>query len=672
MRVCRALGYAGSAHPERAESTYDSTLTMSDRDAQDASRRRAAGTRAFGSPEAGYGAEDAGPGDGAASQDREIEARPVVPGVGTEEPRDEDHEMIGVVVDERYRIQGFLGRGAMGSVYRAEHVIIRRQVALKLLHPALVSIPEIAARFEREAFAIGRIDHPNCVAVSDFGRLDDGSLYLALELVHGRPLADVLDHERRLEPRRALRIARHVLRGLAHAHRAGIVHRDVKPGNVVLTERDGDPDFAKILDFGIAKLEGQAETVEGGEKLTQAGIACGTPSYMAPEQVVGDDADARSDVYAVGIMLFELIAGRPPFEDDDHVAILAMHTTQPPPSLAEAAPEVKVPLGTETLLRRALEKRREDRFESAEAMIEAIDACLDDGAGASSQKAEHAHDRTDEPEPPKRVHPEASTELAIRAGRAMTAIVARHRRVTRAWPAVAGVALVLGLAGWWFLVRDPRPSKVAIAAAVLLERGDPSGALTTLDRHGDSIADDPHAQLQRGHAHAARRQHALAIEAYERALELRRASRDDPVLQTNLELLLDADEPDVVLRAIELLVRVLDDAAAVERLRELASAAPDAELRHGAVELAETLELGDTVDRTSSFSLDLRQARACEKRRDAVAKLRALGDPEAVTSLRSALERDDNACLQDDAAEAIRYLDALQRRTFSDAAPALE
>jgi eukaryotic-like serine/threonine-protein kinase len=643
---------------------------MSDRDAQDASRRRAAGTRALGSSET----EGAGTSDAAANQDRELEARPVVPGAGMEEPRDEDHEMIGVVIDERYRIQGFLGRGAMGSVYRAEHVIIRRQVALKLLHPALVSIPEIAARFEREAFAIGRIDHPNCVGVSDFGRLDDGSLYLALELVHGRPLGDVLDHERRLEPRRALRIARHVLRGLAHAHRAGIVHRDVKPGNVVLTERDGDPDFAKILDFGIAKLEGHAETVEGGEKLTQAGIACGTPSYMAPEQVVGDSADARSDVYAVGIMLFELIAGRPPFDDDDHVAILAMHTTQPPPSLAEAVPDVQVPLGTETLLRRALEKRREDRFDSAESMIEAIDACLDDGASASPREADDdGHARPGEPKPakrpPRRVHPEAATVLATRAGRAMTAIVARHRRVKRAWPAVACVALVLGLAGWWFLVRDPRPSKIAIAAAVMLERGNPAGALAALDRHGDSIDDDPHAQLQRGHAHAARREHALAVEAYERALALRRASRDDPVLHTNLELLLDADDPDVVLRAIALLVRVLEDAAAMERLLDLASASTHAELRHGALALAETLGLDDAVDRTHSFALDLRQAEACEERRDAVAKLRALGDPEAVTSLQDALGRDDNACLHDDAAEAIRYLNALQRRTASDAAP---
>jgi eukaryotic-like serine/threonine-protein kinase len=645
---------------------------MSDREAHDASRRRAAGTRALGSPEA----EGAGAGEGAIRHDRELEARPVVPGVGTEEPRDEDNEMIGVVVDERYRIQGFLGRGAMGSVYRAEHVIIRRQVALKLLHPALVTIPEIAARFEREAFAIGRIDHPNCVGVSDFGRLEDGSLYLALELVHGRPLADVLDNEGRLEPRRALRIARHVLRGLAHAHRAGIVHRDVKPGNVVLTERDGDPDFAKVLDFGIAKLEGQAETVEGGEKLTQAGIACGTPSYMAPEQVVGDSADARSDVYAVGIMLFELIAGRPPFDDDDQVAILAMHTTKPPPSLAEAASDVQVPLGTETLLRRALEKRREDRFDSAEAMIEAIDACLDDGASASRRKAEDGPGPTDEPEqPPKpsrRVHPEAATVLATRAGRAMTELVARNRRVKRIWPVLACVALVLGLGGWWFLVRDPRPSKVAIAAAVLLERGNPAGALAALDRHGDSIADDPHAQLQRGHAYAARREYALAVEAYERALALRRASRDDPVLQTNLELLLDVDDPDVVLPAIALLVRVLEDAAAVERLLDLASASTHTELRHGALALAETLGLDDAVDRTRSFALDLRQAEACDERRDAVARLRALGDPEAVTTLRSALQRDDNACLHDDAAEAIRYLDALQRRTVRDAAPAPE
>lgn len=655
-----------------------------------AAHEEGSSARAGGGTERGAsGAEDRSEKERARQNDGslppELEDRPVVPGVGgSEEPRSEDTDLIGTIIDERYRITGFLGYGAMGSVYRAEHVTIRRPVALKLLHAGLVSLPEISARFEREAFAIGRIDHPNCVGVSDFGKLDDGSLYLALELVHGRPLADVLEREGRLEPRRALRITRHLLRGLAHAHRAGIVHRDVKPGNVVLTESDGDPDFAKILDFGIAKLEGQAESVEGGEKLTQAGIACGTPSYMSPEQVVGETAEARSDLYAAGVMLFELIAGRPPFDDEDHVSVLTMHTSTPPPRLSDAAPEVSVPLGTERLLGKALAKRREDRFATADAMIEAIDECLDEegaGLGASAGADASTRDAADEPRPSgkrretSRVRPEAATLLAARAGRAMTKVVSQPRRLARWGLPTVAIALVLAVGGWWFGFRDPGPSPVAMAAAAHLERGDPAGALALLEQEGSAaIDDDPHAQLQRGHVHAARREHAPAVEAYARALELRPELQSDPVLQTNLELLLEADQPDVVLGAAELLAGELADQSAARRLVELASSSERAELRHGALALAEDLGLDDAVDRTRSFSLDLRQADSCDGRREAVAKLRALGDPQAVASLRDALEREDvdNACLRADAKEAIRYLETLKRRTQPDAAPASE
>ncbi|HZJ72368.1 MAG TPA: serine/threonine-protein kinase, partial [Planctomycetota bacterium] len=181
-------------------------------------------------------------------------------------------EKIGTVIDKRYQITGLLGRGGMGSVYRAEHVRLKRQVALKLLHPEFGRIAELAKRFEREAFATGRIDHPNIVTVSDFGELEDGTLYLVMELLDGRSLADVLERERKLSPRRSLHITRHVLRGLGHAHKAGVVHRDIKPENVLLVEHAGDADFAKLLDFGIAKLIGEAADHDAGDKLTQAGV----------------------------------------------------------------------------------------------------------------------------------------------------------------------------------------------------------------------------------------------------------------------------------------------------------------------------------------------------------------------------------------------------------------
>jgi serine/threonine protein kinase len=230
-------------------------------------------------------------------------------------------------------------------------------------------------RFEREAWAAGRLVHPNCVQVTDFGQLDDGTLYLAMDLLEGRSLGDLLDHERRVPLPRALHIIAHVLRGLAHAHERDIVHRDIKPENVILVEHDGDPDFAKVLDFGIAKLMGAAETQAGG-KLTQAGVAFGTPAYMSPEQAWGQAVDARADLYAVSVLLFELIAGRPPFEADEPVKLLSMHATRPPPWLREVAPELAVPDAVEALIASGLAKDREQRPASALAYLDQVEALL--------------------------------------------------------------------------------------------------------------------------------------------------------------------------------------------------------------------------------------------------------------------------------------------------------
>jgi serine/threonine protein kinase len=285
-------------------------------------------------------------------------------------------ERVGQLIDGRYRILNVIGRGGMGTVYKAEHVAIRRIVAVKLLHASLARVPEVSRRFEREAFAIGRIEHPNCVNVSDFGRLPDGSLYLVMEYLEGRALSDELTVKGRLSPARTLHILKHVLRGLGHAHANEIVHRDVKPENVILVEYEGDPDFAKILDFGIAKLVGSAAQAGGSERLTQAGMAFGTPIYMSPEQALGQQIDGRADLYAASVMAFEMITGVPPFLSDDKIEVMSMHASRPLPTMAEVAPGLEVPEIVERLLQRGLAKRAHDRFPDAAAYIAAIDAVL--------------------------------------------------------------------------------------------------------------------------------------------------------------------------------------------------------------------------------------------------------------------------------------------------------
>jgi serine/threonine-protein kinase len=280
----------------------------------------------------------------------------------------------------RYRLGDKLGRGGMGTVWDAEHVATGRRVALKTLLPGFGRIPEIAKRFEREARATSVLSHPNIVGVIDFGEDEEGGLFLVLERVRGRPLSELLQLGQPLPVERAVRIVRQVLEALAHAHAAGVVHRDLKPENIMLLDADDtddEPDRVKLLDFGIAKLVGDAEALEGGEeRLTQAGVAFGTPTYMSPEQALGQEVDARADLYAVGIILYELLAGRPPFESDDKVAILRLHVAVDPPPLAEAAPHLAPMPKLQAVLDRVLAKRPTDRPADAVALLAELDAAF--------------------------------------------------------------------------------------------------------------------------------------------------------------------------------------------------------------------------------------------------------------------------------------------------------
>jgi len=279
---------------------------------------------------------------------------------------------IGSVLGGRYRIVKVLGAGAMGVVYRGEHVHMKKAVAVKILHRHMTTLPEVVARFEREAVAAGRIEHPNVAAATDFGKLEDGSFYLALEYVEGKSLASLI-RQGPLPSLRVLLIARQIAEGLGAAHAADIVHRDLKPDNVMLIEREGFPDFVKLLDFGIAKVP-LADGV-GQQPLTQIGTIFGTPEYMSPEQAQGHSVDQRADLYALGVMLFEMLTGKLPFDADDVVVLITRHVTQPPPPLPNS-----VPTGIQSLVRSLLEKEPEDRPPGAVALVAAIDRLLDDAS----------------------------------------------------------------------------------------------------------------------------------------------------------------------------------------------------------------------------------------------------------------------------------------------------
>jgi len=282
---------------------------------------------------------------------------------------------IGSIVSGRYKIQQLLGEGGMGAVYLAEHTHMKKRVALKLLHPEMSSNAEVSARFEREAMAAAHIEHPNVAAATDFGKTEDGAFFLVLEYVEGESLRDVVGAGP-LAPFRAIRIARQIALALERAHDAGIVHRDLKPENVMLVRRGDDPDFVKVLDFGIAKLSAEtiAERGGGNQPLTRLGTILGTPEYMAPEQALGEAVTPQADLYAVGIMLYEMLTGLHPFDPPDRVAMLSFHIVAPVPTMRDRAPAVDVPAPLEAVVRRLLEKDKKARPPSARALVEALES----------------------------------------------------------------------------------------------------------------------------------------------------------------------------------------------------------------------------------------------------------------------------------------------------------
>jgi eukaryotic-like serine/threonine-protein kinase len=284
--------------------------------------------------------------------------------------------LIGPLLADRYRLSKLLGEGGMGRVYLGEHTLMRKRVAFKVLHKELTQMPEVVARFEREAMAAANIEHPNIASATDFGKLPDGSVFLVLEYVQGTCLRTVIE-EGPLPVARALHIARQIASAVAAAHALRIIHRDLKPENVLLVEKNGDVNFVKVLDFGIAKVPVQEVSERGSIRpakvITRVGMIFGTPEYMAPEQALGQYVDVRADLYAMGVMLFEMLCGKRPFSAENPIGILGQQLQGVLPSFAQRVPGSKVPPILEQMIQRLLAPAPASRLASAQALIAALD-----------------------------------------------------------------------------------------------------------------------------------------------------------------------------------------------------------------------------------------------------------------------------------------------------------
>jgi len=334
-----------------------------------------------------------------------------------QQPPAADTEMIGSVLSERYRILDVIGDGGMGRVYAAEHVTLRRKLAIKVLKPELARVEGNVERFLQEARAASTIAHPNVVDILDFGRVPGGPVYFVMEFLEGEDLAMLLRRQIRLPWPRVQQIVLQVVRGLHAAHKCGVIHRDMKPANIYLVRRPDGSESVKLLDFGIAKWV----SPDGLGSLTGEGSVFGTARYMSPEQASGLPVDGRSDVYAVGVFTYEMLTGRPPFDSDNFMRVATQHINEPILPPRDMAPDAGISEIVEALVMRALAKNPADRYPSMAELEAAIlgasydsTVAIHNPLGAGGMDRTTVYDTRHTPEPrPSRSAERAPAALAM-------------------------------------------------------------------------------------------------------------------------------------------------------------------------------------------------------------------------------------------------------------------
>ena len=275
------------------------------------------------------------------------------------------------LLDGQFQILQKIGSGGMGAVYKAAQPAMNRMVAVKILHPKLTNRKDLVSRFRREARAMSHLTHPNTVKVFLYGDLDDGSLYIVMEYLDGKNLNQVVRKEGPMAIERAIPVLIQVCGALQEAHLQGIIHRDLKPENIFLSTNGGLKDYPKVLDFGLAKVT-ERELRPGSIMLTQEGMVFGTPEFMSPEQAQGKPLDARSDIYSLAVILYEVLTGKLPFDARTPMEYIQMHVTRPPIPIDERVPGRRFPDGFDLVMKKALEKRPEDRYGSAADFAQAL------------------------------------------------------------------------------------------------------------------------------------------------------------------------------------------------------------------------------------------------------------------------------------------------------------
>ncbi len=627
---------------------------------------------------------------------------------------DRQDPLIGRVLSERYRIDRLIGTGAAGRVYEAEHELMHKRLAVKVLHGELTSVPEIVARFEREAMAAANIDHPNVAAATDFGKLDDGTFFLVLEYIEGRGLRAEID-QGPIAVERALHIARQVASALSAAHALDIVHRDLKPENVMLVEKAGDPDFVKVLDFGIARVPAGGEAAQVEEHstsapITKAGMVFGTPEYMAPEQALGQQVDARADIYALGVILFEMLAQKRPFYAETQVGVLGQQLSQDAPAISDRAPDIELPVEVERLVSGMLARESKARVASSDEVLGAINEILSRmGANVPrapgsipdwrSSVADKALDIIDSSRPQSTLPAPPASEAGAPSKAPRDSSWLERTRATLP-PAVRKVPLgvMLGTAGALLLLvvlgavvvgvflRKDKPmagdgtdsgvfgsaaapaGSTAGSAAVAAARQKGADALVALT---EDFPSDVSLWVELAHALALEKKHKESVDAAGNALRLSTSARDNPRIASVLWIAAQSKE------GADAAFELLEGAMGAKGADILYDLTTTEGVRGAVVKRANDFLNSKQFDKASSPALHvtvgLTRAKRCQQRYGLLLRAQNVGDKRTLKVLRKLENRsgcgrrgrvDCNACMRKDD-RLQKAIEAIERRAGS-------
>lgn len=611
------------------------------------------------------------------------------------EQTSEVDELTGQLISGRYQVEECLGRGAMGEVYRATHTLMAKTVAIKVLRPQLDRRDDLVERFRREAQAAAHIDHPNICAASDFGQMDDGTFFLVIEYLEGQTLEEYIADQAPISADQTIEIATQIAAGLQRAHQLDVVHRDLKPENIMLVAHKDGGERVKILDFGVARVR-LTEQHENAQ-LTQAGTVWGTPTYMSPEQAAGGEVDGRSDLYSLGVILYEMLCGRPPFQDSNPARVMAMHLTHQPTPPSKYAPEAKIPGALETLILELLDKDPRGRPASATALTARLDGCPVADKAPMAQRAQDIADHSSVLFKRAATSSESFLERGTRWFRAQeilvqAAIAGAVAAVLLGIVLVPTIAIISAVSGSGAQsdikrekversLKDKRADFIKDAGLkdlpMALAEGRTSDALAALDTVDKRFKKSPHLAYLTGRTNAERGRWEASIEAYERALSAEALYANDANLIDDIfERFSDRSDRRAA-PAQKIVETYLNTAYATRKLADLTVDGESSAVRKRAYDSLKNTERLDSLEDWQRLSIQMHHTKGCSSYKKIIAKIVDEGDPRGLKVLKTFSDKNARGCgflnLQDcygcirgDLRDAIKTLEAVADKNPPD------